>query len=77
MRRLASRLLASCLVALVHVYRAAVSPFLGSQCRFSPSCSAYCIAAIERHGPVAGVWAAACRVARCHPFHPGGYDPVP
>jgi putative membrane protein insertion efficiency factor len=65
------------LVLLVRTYQRLVSPVLPSACRFYPSCSSYALGAIERHGPLKGSWLAARRVARCHPFHPGGIDPVP
>jgi putative membrane protein insertion efficiency factor len=68
-----SRLLAF----LIRAYRYAVSPMLGSRCRFHPSCSAYAAEALERHGVVRGVSLACTRLCRCHPWHPGGYDPVP
>jgi putative membrane protein insertion efficiency factor len=58
-------------------YRLAISPMLGTNCRFSPSCSAYAIEAIERHGAMRGSWLAARRVMRCHPWGGSGYDPVP
>lgn len=58
-------------------YQLVVSPLLGPCCRFAPSCSAYAIEAIAVHGPVRGSWLAIRRVARCHPFHAGGVDPVP
>jgi len=65
------------LIALVRGYRAVVSPLLPSSCRYLPTCSEYCIEAIELHGAGRGSWLAAKRIARCHPFHVGGYDPVP
>jgi len=61
----------------IRVYRALLSPLLGQRCRFAPSCSAYAVEAIERHGVARGLWLALRRVARCHPWHQGGYDPVP
>ncbi len=63
--------------APIHVYRKVISPILPPSCRFYPTCSAYALEAIERHGAAKGTWLAAKRIARCHPFHPGGYDPVP
>jgi putative membrane protein insertion efficiency factor len=65
------------LMALVVGYRYALSPMLGRHCRFHPSCSAYTVAALERHGALRGAWLAVKRIGRCHPWHPGGYDPVP
>ena len=61
----------------IRLYRALLSPLLGPRCRFAPSCSAYAVEAIERHGIARGLWLALRRVARCHPWHQGGYDPVP
>ena len=65
------------LLALVQAYRRWVSPLLGPRCRFAPSCSAYAAQALEQHGAARGSWLAMRRIARCHPFHPGGHDPVP
>ncbi len=64
------------LLLLVRGYRRFVSPLLRPRCRFAPSCSAYAEEALHRHG-LRGAWLAARRIGRCHPFHPGGYDPVP
>jgi putative membrane protein insertion efficiency factor len=65
------------LIWLVRAYQYAISPMLGNNCRFHPTCSAYAVEALERHGPFKGLWLALRRVGRCHPWHPGGYDPVP
>ena len=65
------------LVFVIRAYQLALSPILGPSCRFVPSCSAYAIEAIEVHGAFAGSGLALRRIARCHPFHPGGFDPVP
>ncbi len=65
------------LIFLVRGYQVVLSPLLPSTCRFYPSCSAYAVEALERHGARRGTKLAARRLARCHPFHPGGYDPVP
>ena len=65
------------LIVLVAAYRYALSPMLGRSCRFHPSCSAYAQEALERHGALRGVWLALRRIGRCHPWHHGGYDPVP
>lgn len=63
--------------ALVRAYRGAVSPLLGPACRFHPSCSRYAEEALERYGVGRGTRLAVTRVCRCHPWNPGGYDPVP
>lgn len=65
------------LTALVVAYRRWISPALPARCRFYPSCSAYALEALTRHGAWRGTGLAVRRVLRCHPFHPGGYDPVP
>ena len=65
------------LIALVRGYQYLFRPLLGANCRFYPSCSDYAREALERHGALAGTWLAIKRIARCHPYHPGGYDPVP
>jgi len=65
------------LIALLRFYRYAISPMLGRNCRFHPTCPEYAIEAVQRHGALRGGWMAAKRVGRCHPFNPGGYDPVP
>ena len=58
-------------------YRRFVSPLLPPRCRFAPSCSEYALTAVAEHGAARGLWLAIKRIARCHPFNPGGYDPVP
>ena len=65
------------LKGLIRLYRYLVSPLLGPNCRFYPSCSCYAEEALEHHGIVRGSYLAARRILRCHPWHPGGYDPVP
>ena len=62
---------------LLRGYQLVISPLLGQRCRFYPTCSQYAIEAVERHGVIRGLWLSVRRVARCHPFHPGGFDPVP
>lgn len=65
------------LMALVAGYRRFISPLLLPRCRFAPSCSAYALGALAEHGALRGAWLAIRRVGRCHPFNPGGFDPVP
>jgi putative membrane protein insertion efficiency factor len=65
------------LILLVQGYRLLLSPWLGSQCRFEPTCSAYALGALQAHGAAGGTYLAARRVLRCHPWCAGGHDPVP
>lgn len=69
--------LVALLSAPVQFYRYAISPMLPPRCRFMPSCSEYALESLRRHGPLAGTWLSVARVCRCHPFNPGGIDPVP
>jgi putative membrane protein insertion efficiency factor len=69
---------AGALILLVRVYQYTLSPLMGLigvQCRFQPTCSQYFIGAVQKHGACRGAWRGVLRLARCHPFHPGGYDP--
>ncbi len=65
------------LIGLIRLYQVALAPLFPPSCRFTPSCSTYTLEAIRIHGPFRGTWLGMRRVLRCHPFHPGGYDPVP
>lgn len=65
------------LLTLIRGYRLLISPLFPPVCRFQPTCSQYALTAIERFGPWQGGWLAIRRITRCHPFNPGGYDPVP
>lgn len=67
--------LALLLILLVRVYQWTLSPLIGRQCRFEPSCSRYFIGAVRKYGAIRGTWKGTLRICRCHPFHPGGYDP--
>jgi uncharacterized protein len=78
MRRLfavANDALAWVLIATVRVYQFTLSPIVGRQCRFTPTCSHYFIGAVRKHGAIRGAWRGLWRICRCHPFHPGGHDP--
>jgi putative membrane protein insertion efficiency factor len=65
------------LMLAVRGYQLVLSPIFGGSCRYYPSCSAYALEALDRHGALRGGWLALRRIARCHPFRPGGFDPVP
>lgn len=65
------------LTGLIRFYQLVISPGLPPSCRFYPSCSEYTLQAIAKYGALKGLWLGVKRIARCHPFHPGGYDPVP
>lgn len=65
------------LVKLIRLYQLAISPFLGSCCRFFPTCSEYAMERIQKHGALKGSWLTLKRLAKCHPFHSGGSDPAP
>ncbi len=70
-------LLSLLLIGLVNIYRYLISPVIGPRCRFHPTCSKYMIEAIKIHGPIKGTWLGLKRIAKCHPYNEGGYDPVP
>jgi hypothetical protein len=72
-----ARAMKQVLLVLIKLYQWCLSPFFGGQCRFYPSCSAYAAEAIDTHGALKGTWLAILRLLRCHPWHPGGVDPVP
>ena len=65
------------LIALIRFYQRFISPGIPPSCRFAPSCSQYALEAVQRYGALKGVWLGARRLVRCHPWHPGGFDPVP
>ncbi len=65
------------LIWLIKCYQVAVSPLLGNNCRFTPTCSQYAMEALKTHGALVGIRLALSRLLRCHPWHPGGHDPVP
>lgn len=71
------RALAFVLKLPIHFYRWVIGPFLPKVCRFEPSCSTYALEALDLHGPFKGLYLTVRRLGRCHPFHPGGFDPVP
>jgi uncharacterized protein len=65
------------LIGFIRGYRMFISPLFPPTCRFQPTCSMYALEAVERFGAIRGAWMGIKRILRCHPFHPGGYDPVP
>ncbi|WP_104105096.1 membrane protein insertion efficiency factor YidD [Nocardioides sp. 616] len=65
------------LIGLLRLYRAFISPLYGQVCRYHPTCSAYALDAVREYGSIKGSWLAVRRLVRCHPWSPGGYDPVP
>jgi len=73
--RLLIQLPATLLIAMVRLYQLLLSPIMGGQCRFEPSCSNYFIGAVRKNGAIVGACRGIYRICKCHPFHPGGYDP--
>ncbi|MGH9489393.1 MAG: membrane protein insertion efficiency factor YidD [Terriglobales bacterium] len=71
-----SRWCVAIVTGMLRAYQMGISPGLPAACRYSPTCSQYAVEAVARHGALRGLWMAARRLARCHPFHAGGYDPV-
>jgi len=65
------------LIFFVRAYKVIISPLIGPCCRFEPTCSTYCIEALRTYGVVKGLWLTVCRLCKCRPFGPSGYDPVP
>ncbi|MES9939719.1 MAG: membrane protein insertion efficiency factor YidD [Candidatus Thiodiazotropha sp. 6PLUC2] len=65
------------MIFVIRLYQTILSPFVGQHCRFYPTCSAYSLEAIEKHGALYGFWLSLKRISRCHPWHEGGVDPVP
>ncbi len=69
--------MARVLIALIKLYQFMLSPWVGNSCRFTPTCSQYAIEALRKHGALRGSWLMTRRLLRCHPWHPGGHDPIP
>jgi len=69
--------LGAVVILLIRAYQLLISPLIGPACRFEPSCSHYTVVAIRKHGAMRGIWLGVRRLTRCHPYHAGGFDPVP
>ncbi len=69
------RILGALMIQVIRFYQVGISPLIGPSCRFTPTCSQYAIEVIRKDGPLRGSWRALRRILRCHPWHPGGYDP--
>ena len=76
MEKMFVNLIKTFLISLIRFYQLCISPLLGNNCRYYPTCSQYAIEAIEKKGIICGSWMAVKRICRCHPWHTGGYDPV-
>jgi putative membrane protein insertion efficiency factor len=72
-----NQVLRAVFLQLIRLYQRALSPFLGQNCRFHPTCSQYAYEAVTKYGAAQGIWMGLRRICRCHPWHPGGFDPVP
>ncbi len=70
------KLISKGLIAIIRFYQKFISPLKGPTCRFYPTCSTYSIEAIKKYGPIKGSYLSLIRILKCHPFHPGGYDPL-
>ena len=76
MEKMFMNLIKTFMISLIRFYQLCISPLLGNNCRYYPTCSQYAIEAIEKKGIIRGSWMAVKRICRCHPWHTGGYDPV-
>ncbi len=76
-KRMSCALIKEGFIILIHLYQYTLSTLLGPCCRFTPSCSSYALLSVQRFGVIWGIWLIIKRLIKCHPFHPGGYDPVP
>lgn len=72
-----SRFLVKMMVGMISIYKRCISPYMPPSCRFTPTCSTYAIEALQKHGPLRGLWLTVKRICRCHPWGGSGYDPVP